>query len=113
MGVPTAGAIVLVHFPFSDLSQTKLRPSVILADAGRDDWVLCQITSKSYGDAQAVRLTVGDFNTGSLRDVSYARPGKLFMVNRDLIEGEVAKLKDESLTRVIDAVVAMLRRTTA
>ena len=38
------GEVVLVRFPFSDLSQTKLRPAVTLADAGREDWVLCQIT---------------------------------------------------------------------
>ena len=103
---------MLVHFPFSDLSQTKLRPSVILADGGRNDWVLCQNTSKSYGDSRAVILTTDDFGTGSLHSVSYVRPGKLFSANRELIQREVAKLKDESLTRVIDAVVAMLRRTT-
>ena len=37
MGTPTAGSVVLVRFPFSDLSQTKLRPAVVLADAGRGD----------------------------------------------------------------------------
>jgi mRNA interferase MazF len=40
MVTPTAGAIVLVRFPFSDLSQAKLRPAVVLADAGRGDWIL-------------------------------------------------------------------------
>jgi mRNA interferase MazF len=40
MVTPTAGAIVLVRFPFSDLSQAKLRPAVVLADAGRRDWIL-------------------------------------------------------------------------
>ena len=40
----TAGAVVLVRFPFSDLSQTKLRPAVVLADAGRGDWILCQVS---------------------------------------------------------------------
>jgi mRNA interferase MazF len=34
------GAIVLVPFPFSDLSNTKLRPAVVLADAGLGDWIL-------------------------------------------------------------------------
>ncbi len=111
MGLPTAGAVVLVHFPFSDLSQTKLRPAVVFADAGRNDWVLCQITSKPYGDTRAVVLSADDFRTGKLRDVSYARPGKLFTANRDLIEREVAKLKDESFLRIIDAVVGMLRTT--
>jgi mRNA interferase MazF len=54
MVTPTAGAVVLVRFPFSDLSQTKLRPAVVLADAGRGDWILCQVTSKSYGDTRAI-----------------------------------------------------------
>jgi mRNA interferase MazF len=44
MVTPAAGAVVLVRFPFSDLSQTKLRPAVVRADAGRGDWVLCQVT---------------------------------------------------------------------
>jgi mRNA interferase MazF len=42
---PAAGTVVLVPFPFSDLSQAKLRPAVVLADVGRGDWILCQITS--------------------------------------------------------------------
>jgi mRNA interferase MazF len=67
-----------VPFPFSDLSQAKLRPAIALADAGRDDWILCQVTSNPYGDSRAVRLTVSSFDSGSLRADSYARPGKLF-----------------------------------
>lgn len=52
MVTPSAGAVVLLPFPFSDLSRSKLRPAVILADAGRDDWILCQITSNPYGDTK-------------------------------------------------------------
>jgi hypothetical protein len=39
----SAGEVVLV--PFSDLTQSKLRPAVCLADVGRGDWVLCRVTS--------------------------------------------------------------------
>ena len=48
MVTPAAGTVVLVPFPFSDLSQAKLRPAVVLADVGRGDWILCQITSNPY-----------------------------------------------------------------
>ena len=58
------GAVVLVRFPFSDLSKSKLRPAVVLADAGRGDRVLCQITSKPYGDARAVQLEQLAFASG-------------------------------------------------
>ena len=77
MVTPSAGFVVLVPFPFSDLSASKLRPAVVLADAARGDWILCQITSKSYADPLAIELTGGDFAKGSLHVVSYARPGKL------------------------------------
>jgi mRNA interferase MazF len=66
---------VLVPFPFSDLSQSKRRPAVCLADAGRGDWMLCQVTSSSYGDPSAVPLDAGDFSTGGLLVASFARPG--------------------------------------
>jgi mRNA interferase MazF len=81
-------AVVLVRFPFSDLSRTKLRPAVVLADAGRGDRVLCQVTSKPYGDSAAVVLDDAAFASGSLRVTSYARPGKLFTASSDLITGE-------------------------
>ena len=73
MVAPSAGGIVLVPFPFSDLSQAKLRPAVALADAGRGDWILCQVTSNPYGDPQAIHLTSSSFGSGSLRSTRYAR----------------------------------------
>jgi len=37
----------------------------VLADAGRGDWILCQLTSSPYSDAKAVRLAITDFKKGS------------------------------------------------
>jgi mRNA interferase MazF len=108
---PSAGGIVLVPFPFSDLSQAKLRPAVALADAGRGDWILCQITSNPYGDPRAIRLDQSSFSSGSLRFDSYARPGKLFTASGDLMVTQVALLKADAWRQVIDAVVAVLRGT--
>ena len=111
MVVPSVGSVVLVPFPFSDLSQSKLRPAVVLADAGRGDWILCQLTSSAYSDARAVKLGNSDFKKGSLRVVSYARPGKLFTANQELLVSEVGVLNDKAFDRVLDAVVGILRRT--
>ena len=95
-------------FPFSDLSQAKLRPAVVLADAGRGDWVLCQITRNPYGDARAILLEDASFAVGALRVTSYARPGKLFTANRTLMVTQVGTLKAEPLQQIIEAVVALL-----
>ncbi len=103
------GRVVLVPFPFSDLSQSKLRPALVLADVGRGDWILCQITSKPYGDSRSMALSNVHFATGSLRVDSYARPGKLFTANHSLIVAQVGVLKMEPFEQIIEAIVDILR----
>jgi mRNA interferase MazF len=110
MGSFAAGAVVLVRFPFSDLSQTKLRPAVLLANCDRDDWLLCQVTSNSYSDSRAIQITDTDFRSGSLHLTSYARPGKLFTAHRSLISSDVGMLRDESLKQIIDAIIRLLQQ---
>lgn len=105
----TVGAVVMVAFPFSDLSQTKLRPAIVLADAGRGDWVLCQITSNPYADARSVLLENRDFSIGSLQVASYARPGKLFTASDSLVRSEVGILRPTALKRVLTAVTGLLQ----
>jgi mRNA interferase MazF len=111
MVTPSAGSVVLVSFPFSDLSASKLRPAVVIASAGRDDWVLCQVTSNPYADANAIEISDVDFASGSLQRVSFVRPGKLFTSNASLMKAEVGHLTDSALTKVLDAVVALLKKT--
>jgi mRNA interferase MazF len=109
MVAPAAGAVVLVPFPFSDLTQSRLRPAVVLADVGRGDRLLCQITSNPYSDPYAVVLTNADFQAGSLHLTSYARPGKLFTASQTLLVAVVGQLTDEAFVRVINAVIDLLR----
>jgi len=106
---PAAGTVVLVSFPFSDWPQAKLRPAVVLADVGRGDWILCQITSNPYGDTRAILLEDTSFAVGALRVASYARPGKLFTANSALMVTQVGTLKAAPFQHIIEAVVALLR----
>lgn len=109
---PATGEVVLVPFPFSNLSQSKVRPAVCLADAGRDDWILCQITSSRYGDPVAVPLDAADFASGGLLVASFARPGKLFTAHFGLMVRPVGRLTNTAFQRVLDAVIRLLRPTT-
>ena len=110
MGTLTAGQVVIVHFPFSDLTASKLRPAVVLAEAGRGDWILCQITSKSYGDSRAVSLAAADFAQDSLRLASYVRPGKLFTAHTSLVDGQAGELQPGKFSAIRDAVVQMIQK---
>jgi len=109
MVAPVAGSVVLVPFPFSDLSQSKRRPAVVLASAERGDWILCQLTSKPYSDARAIEIMDADFARGSLRLTSYARPAKLFTAHESLFISEAGMLFAESLRRITDEVVLIIQ----
>lgn len=109
MVCPATGEVVPVPFPFSDLSQSKLRPAVVLGFAGRGDWILCQITSKPYADLQAVEWSSTDFLSGSLPVISYARPGKLFTANEQLLVSSAGVLKLESRQKIVQKVVELLQ----
>lgn len=109
METPAAGAVVVVPFPFSDLTSSKLRPAIVLAGVGRNDWVLCQITSKAYADPLAIEITDADFEGGSLKLVSYARPGKLFTANEELIESRVGVLKRDVFEQIIGSTIKLLQ----
>jgi mRNA interferase MazF len=110
---PAAGEVVLVPFPFSDLTQSKVRPAVCLADAGRGDWVLCQVTSSPYGDPLAIPLDAPDFASGGLLVASYARPGKLFTAHVGLMVRSVGVLGPAAFARVLSAVVRLLQPPTS
>ena len=109
MGAFAAGQVVIVHFPFSDLTASKLRPAVVLAEAGRGDWILCQITSKSSGDNRAISLNDADFARGSLHLTSYVRPGKLFTAHSSLVAGQAGELQSGKFSVVREAVVRMIQ----
>lgn len=108
MGSFKKGSVVLVRFPFSDLSSQKLRPAVVIASVEQGDYILCQVTSRPY-DARAIELSDNNFAKGSLHRVSYARPGKLFTANSSILLKEVGELEPGVIGRLTQAVVEIVR----
>lgn len=93
MGAFTVGDILLVRFPFSDLSHSKLRPAVVIGMADFDNVVLCQITSKAPNPATSMQVTSRDIRgKNELRSVSYARANKLFTADPGLATRKLGSL---------------------
>ncbi|MCA9998398.1 MAG: type II toxin-antitoxin system PemK/MazF family toxin [Anaerolineales bacterium] len=101
-------SIVVMPFPFSDLSGTKLRPALVLAATGQDDWLLCQITSNAYADQTAVRLTNAELSKGTLNAISFARPMKLFTANLSLVVKRIAVLNDDTFKGILTVIIESL-----
>ncbi len=109
MARPVRGDVVVVPFPFSDLTQAKRRPALVLAELEGDDLILCQITSRAISDRYAVSLTDADFAQGGLRVESYVRPNRLFTADKAIVLYRVGSLARTKINEVVDRVISILR----
>ena len=105
-----AGDVVLMDFPYSDLSGSKLRPAVVLAVLDRADVIACQITSQAGLRPEQVQLSSRDFTRGGLPMTSYAMPGKLFTANASVVQRRVGRLIDSVRDELREAAIRLLRR---
>lgn len=91
------GDVVIIPFPFSDLSASKRRPALVVADLDGNDVILCQITSVARNDRFSIPLTGSDFNEGKLKVESRIRPNRLFTADRSIVEYKAGTLTNEKV----------------
>jgi mRNA interferase MazF len=102
------GNVVIVPFPFSDLSTTKKRPALVITSLSGDDVILCQITSKTIKDSYAISLLDSDFESGTLQQDSNIRPNRLFTADSSLILSCIGHVKQSKMGAVIDKIVEIV-----
>lgn len=89
------GDIVLITFPFTDLSGSKLRPAVVLADSSFDITVSFITTQIGWQEPTDVFLIPN--NTNSLRKNSLIRTSKIATLDKTLAKGLLGKLSSNEL----------------
>ena len=102
------GDIVLVSFPFTDLTTSKRRPALILSpdsfNSAGADLVLAAITSHVTDDRNAVLISAADFSEGGLPKKSIVKTTKLFTIHSSLVVKRVCTLKKEKTQEALRSV---------
>src|SRR4030043_2026158 len=92
------GKIVLVPFPFTDLTAAKLRPALVIYE-GEKDAVVAFISSKIPSELSEVDVLISGRHSGfrrtGLKTESVIRLDKIATVLKDLILGELGELDEE------------------
>ena len=109
MAKPVKGDVVVVPFPFSDLTEAKRRPALVLAVLPGDDLILCQITSQRIHDKYAIEVDDFDFAAGSLKQKSNIRPNRIFTSDTRIIRYVAGHLKAAKVSEAVEKVVEILR----
>lgn len=96
-----SGEVVVVNFPFTDLSGFSKRPALVLANLSGDDTILCQITTQETRfDEYAILLNENNFSYGKLDFSSYIRVNKIFTASRRIVLKKVGTINDKKLKEV-------------
>jgi len=104
------GDVIVVPFPFSDLTQAKRRPALVISTLDGDDLILCQITSQRIKDKYAIPLNDDDFGIGTLKQQSNVRPNRIFTADNQIILYKIGNLKVQKLSEIIEAVIDVIRK---
>lgn len=92
---PKSGDVVLLPFPFTDLSATKHRPALLITNPDRDgDFIAAAITSQG-GHEASVSLSNQHLTQGSLPKPSWIRADKLFTFRRHIVAKHIGSVRPE------------------
>ncbi|MCK9406802.1 MAG: type II toxin-antitoxin system PemK/MazF family toxin [Methanothrix sp.] len=102
------GDVVVLPFPFSDLTGSKRRPALVLAELDGDDRILCQITGQQFRDSYSVPINDSDFREGYLRKISIIRPNRVFTADRKIIIYKAGHLKSDTINAALQKIIEIL-----
>ncbi|GAB4541258.1 MAG: hypothetical protein Tsb0014_33010 [Pleurocapsa sp.] len=103
------GDIVLVQFPFSDLTQTKLRPGLVLAvNLNIDEITICFISSQNVPSLNSNEFAIvksdDEFSQTGLKTDSKVRVTRVITLERKLILrkiGALGKQQTKTLNKIL------------
>ena len=84
--------IVLIPFPYSDLTGTKKRPALIISNSkinSTQDRICCLITSQPTKEG----IVLDSFDEGTLPFKSWVKPHRLFTISEKIIVKKLAKIE--------------------
>jgi len=107
--------IVLVPFPYSDLSSTKRRPVWVVSNnrynTAFPDILVCVITSNLYKDDYSVELSNNDLEMGMLPELSVIKCHKLFTIDQTRILRRFSIITEKKLEEVVGVLEKLVEKS--
>ncbi|MEK7132425.1 MAG: type II toxin-antitoxin system PemK/MazF family toxin [Patescibacteria group bacterium] len=92
--MPGKGTVILVPFPFTDLSGVKVRPAVVVSNiAMGEDIVVVFISSKKGARIRRIDLPISPSPTNGLKANSMIKCGKIATLEKKIVLGELGTLE--------------------
>lgn len=98
------GEIILIRMPFSDLTNSKQRPVLVISNdsynSKTEDIVIAAITSKLGGLEHSVRIDTKDLTEGKLKVTSEIRADKIYTLSKSIVRRKFGQVNVEIIESV-------------
>ena len=104
--------IVLIPFPYSDLTGAKQRPALIVSNSKvnrTQDRICCLVTSQQTEDG--IMVSADSFENGKLPFKSWVKPHRIFTVHEKIIRKKLCTLSDKFHDLIFARISEYLERT--
>ncbi len=96
--------IVLVPYPFSDLSQAKYRPAIVISNNTYNrkfkDFIAIPLTSNPNTRDHTIPVTSKEMTSGSLTVASVAKVDKVFSLEQRLVVKRYGQLREDVFDKI-------------
>lgn len=105
------GDIVVVPFPFSDLSGRKLRPCLVISNKNlihANEIIVLSITGTVFNDNFGYNITNKSVNIKLPKEPCQVRCNKIFAADKQIVKGKVNQIKLKYLKQIIRKVKTLI-----
>jgi mRNA interferase MazF len=102
------GDVILVPFPFSDLTGVKKRPALVLADIEDGHEVICLMLTSVELKSEKHEYSIINWKEAGLLKPSIARIHRLFTLHRNMVNKKLGRLVEEEYITIIQRVIDLL-----
>ncbi|MBW7474800.1 type II toxin-antitoxin system PemK/MazF family toxin [Paenibacillus oenotherae] len=106
------GDILLIPFPFSDLSSTKQRPVLVLSNSAyngsQQDILVAGITSNLSDRTYLIHLTTNDLEQGQLKVDSGIRADKIYTLSKQIVVKKFGRVNQTIVSQVKEKINELL-----
>jgi mRNA interferase MazF len=106
------GDVIVLPFPFSDLSSSKRRPALVVAKLTGSNLILCSISSQNRtGNKYAIELKTSEMKRGDLKKTSYIHPDIIFTADMGLVSYKIGEITSKKMNIVTNTLVKIFQET--
>jgi len=100
--------VILVPFPFSDLSYSKKRPALVLVDIHEKDELICMMLTSSLSIDHKVDISIKNIDLAGLPKPTVAKISRLFTLKQSLVIKKLGIIEKEEYVDIVNRLIKLL-----